>query len=183
MPIGWPSAIAPPLTLTLSGSTPSSSRGLDADRGERLVDLDQVEVGDGQAGLLERLVDRVRRLRLQRGVGTGDDAVRADLGEHGRPGRSALRLAHHDDRARAVGDLRRRAGGDRAVLGERRAQLAERLGVVSAGRPRRSVNDDRVALALRDRDRHDLVVEQAVLLRGGGELVATGRRTRPAPRG
>ena len=44
MPIGWPSAMAPPLTLTFSGSTPSSRVDDDADRGERLVDLDQVEV-------------------------------------------------------------------------------------------------------------------------------------------
>ena len=36
--------------------------------------------------------------------------------------------AHHHDGAGTVGDLRRRAGGDGAVLGERRAQTAERLG-------------------------------------------------------
>ena len=55
---------------------------LDADRGERLVDLDQVEVGHVQPGLAERLADRVGRLGLQRVVRTGDLAVRADLGQH-----------------------------------------------------------------------------------------------------
>ena len=61
-------------------------------------------------------------------VGAGDDAVRADLGEPGQAELLGLGLAHHDDRGGAVGDLRGGAGGDRAVLGERRAQLAERLG-------------------------------------------------------
>ena len=37
------------------------------------------------------------------------------------------------------------------------------------------VDDDRVALALRDRDRRDLVGEAAFLLRGGGALVALRR--------
>ena len=46
MPIGWPSAIAPPLTLTLSAVDARAARvECDADRGEGLVDLDQVEVG------------------------------------------------------------------------------------------------------------------------------------------
>ena len=35
-------------------------------------------------------------------------------------------------------------------------------------------HDDRVALALRDLDRHDLGVEHAVRLRRGGPLVRTG---------
>ncbi len=55
MPIGWPSAIAPPLTLTIVGADAQLAGGLDADRGERLVDLDEVEVGDGQAGLRQRV--------------------------------------------------------------------------------------------------------------------------------
>ena len=38
--------------------------------------------------------------------GPGDDAVRADLGEPGQAELLGLGLAHHDDRGRAVGDLR-----------------------------------------------------------------------------
>ena len=48
MPIGWPSAIAPPLTLTMSSVDAEVLHRLDADRRERLVDLDQVEVADGR---------------------------------------------------------------------------------------------------------------------------------------
>ena len=48
--------------------------------------------------------------------------------------------------------------------------------VVVPGRtPSSAVDDDRVALALRDRDRRDLVGEAAFLLRGGGALVALRR--------
>ena len=43
--------------------------------------------------------------------------------------------------------------------------------------------DDRVALALRDLDRGDLGLEEAVLLRGRGPLVGAARRTRPARHG
>ena len=46
--------------------------------------------------------------------------------------------------------------------------------VVSARMPSSSLNCDRVALALRDLDRHDLVVEQAVLPGRGGALVGPG---------
>ena len=85
-----------------------------------------------------------------------------------------LGLPHDDDRAGAVGDLRRRAGGDGAVLGEGRAQPDSDSVVVSARMPSSSLELDRVALALRDRDGDDLVVEEPVLPRLGGELVAAG---------
>ena len=45
------------------------------------------------------------------------------------------------------------------------------------------VDDDRVALALRDLDRDDLGGEAAVGLRRGGLLLAAQRRRRPGPRG
>ena len=45
-------------------------------------------------------------LLLQRRVRAGDDAVGADLGEPGQAELLGLGLAHHDDRGRAVGDLR-----------------------------------------------------------------------------
>ena len=56
---GWPSAIAPPFTFTFSGSRPS---GLDHGQGlggEGLVQLDEVDVGEREAGLLQRLRDRL----------------------------------------------------------------------------------------------------------------------------
>ena len=46
--------------------------------------------------------------------------------------------------------------------------------VVPGRTPSSSVDEQRVALALRDLDRDDLVVEAAVLHRGGGALVGAG---------
>ena len=54
-PIGWPSAVAPPLTLIFSCGMPRSRIGDHGDAGERLVDLEQVDVVDAPAGLLEHL--------------------------------------------------------------------------------------------------------------------------------
>ena len=56
MPNGWPTAIAPPLTLSRSMSMPEVAVARDDLRGERLVDLDQVDVADGHAGPLQRLL-------------------------------------------------------------------------------------------------------------------------------
>ena len=100
-----------------------------------------------------------------------------------RPSSSALALLITTTAAAAVGDLRRRAGGDRAVLGERRPQLAERLGRRVGADALVGRDHDRVALALRDLDRHDLVVEHAVLLAARRRAGASAPRTRPAPRG
>ena len=46
----------------------------DADRGERLVDLDGLQLVGRAARALERLRDRGGRLRVQRHVGAGDEA-------------------------------------------------------------------------------------------------------------
>ena len=149
--------------------------GVDADRRERLVELDQVEVGGRDALLVAGLLGGVGGLHLQRRVGAGDHAVGADLGQPLQAELLGLGLAHHHDGAGAVGDLRGGAGGDGAVLGERRAQRAERLGGGVAAHALVLGDHDRVALALRDRDRHDLVVEDAVLPGLGGLLVRGGR--------
>ena len=47
-PSGWPSAIAPPLTLTFSCGTSSVLHELHDDGGEGLVDLEQVDVVEGR---------------------------------------------------------------------------------------------------------------------------------------
>src|SRR5262249_41588049 len=145
---------------------------LEADRGERLVDLDQVEVGDGEALLGQRVPDGVARLRVERVVRTGDVAVRTDLGDPAKPQLLGLGPAGDHDRAGPVGDRRGAARGDRAVAAERRAQL--RQGLHGGVGPYALVLADhqRVAAALRDPYRNDLLGEDAVLLRGGGPLVA-----------
>ena len=57
--------------------------GGDTDRGEGFVDLEQVDVGDAEAGAVEGRLDRVGRLVEQRGVGPGDLAVADDLRQRG----------------------------------------------------------------------------------------------------
>ena len=58
--------------------------------------------------------------------------------------------------------------------------LASACAVVPGRTPSSSVTTERVALALRDRHRDDLVVEQPVLARADGALVAHAPSTRPA---
>ena len=80
-PIGWPRAIAPPLTLTLSSAHAEHPHRVQRDRGERLVDLEQVDVLDREAGLLERRLGRVGRRPGQVGEVVGDRAGGDDLGQ------------------------------------------------------------------------------------------------------
>ena len=78
-PIGWPSAIAPPLTLTFVGIPAEVLVDRAGLGGEGLVGLDQVEVVGLPAGLLERLAagrDRAgaHDRRIDAGGRPGDDA-------------------------------------------------------------------------------------------------------------
>ena len=78
-PIGWPSATAPPWTLTISCAQLELVHRRHRHRGERLVDFPEVDVLGGPAGLLQHLLDRadrrgrepVRRLRVH---AVADDA-------------------------------------------------------------------------------------------------------------
>ena len=88
-----------------------------------------------------------------------------------RPSSCGLGLVHHHDRGGAVGDLRRRTGGDGAVLAERGLQPSQRFGG-GVGADALVLGElDRVALALRDLHRHHLVGEDAVFPCRGGLLV------------
>ena len=82
-----------------------------------------------------------------------------------------LVLVHHDDGGRAVRDLRCRAGGDGAVAAERRFETGQRFGGGVGANALILGELQRIALALRDVDRHDFVGEDAVLPRRGGLLV------------
>ena len=128
-PSGWPIAIAPPLTLTSSRSTSGSpSQRRQHHRGERLVDLPQVDVRGAPA--------RSARARWSiAGTGATAEAVRLDGDgrRRRRSGRAARRRAPRR-RARvadqiavsAVVDRRGVAGRDRAVRGEGRLQRGQR---------------------------------------------------------
>ena len=61
MPNGWPRAMAPPLTLSLSEVDAEVLGRREHLGGEGLVDLDEVDVVDRHAGPLERLAARLDR--------------------------------------------------------------------------------------------------------------------------
>ena len=125
-PSGWVSAIAPPFDVDLrSRSRPSSSLDRYVLRGEGLVDLDQIDVVQGEAGLVQRLARRGRRpdphdARWDPGDGPRDEAA------HGREavGRRELGVGDHEG-GRPVPDSARVSGRDQPVL----------LEVGSEGRP------------------------------------------------
>ena len=138
-PMGWPSAIAPPLTLTFDQSKPSSRPSASDLRRERLVDLDQVERLDRHLDLGEQLLDALDRgeeepLRRDLRLGVADDPGERLQAEplHGA-------LAGDDRRRGAVGDARRVAGRDRAV-GHARRRIGLRSGSAKTGFSRPSAS-------------------------------------------
>src|SRR5690606_7551003 len=134
------------------------------DRSEGLVDLDHVDVVDGETGLLQRpLGGRDRRGEHEDRVGAaGGDVVDAGAGLQAvflhRP------LGGEQGGAGAVGDLAGHGGGRRAAFGEggQRGHLLE-AGLAGA------LVDPEVA------DGDDLVVEAAVLDGVAGAFVAAQR--------
>ena len=148
-------------------------------RGEGLVDLDQVDVGEREAGLLEDLLRR------------GHRADAHDLGRNPGPAhphdprerlpalRLRARLRHQDHRGGAVGEAGGVAGGDRSTFAEHGRQGREPF--------ERGVRTRMLVLAHGARsfpdslDRHDL--RGAGARRPSPPSAATPGRTRPAPRG
>ena len=81
IPIGWPSAIAPPLTFTFSGVTPRSFMDWTATAANASLISIRSRSPTVRPVLPQRVVDRVGRLRLQRVVRARHVAVGADLGD------------------------------------------------------------------------------------------------------
>ena len=82
IPIGWPRAIAPPLTLTISSLMPRSAIDAMPTAANASLISNRSTSPTARAGPLERLADRVARLVQQRRrVGPGDHAVADDLAE------------------------------------------------------------------------------------------------------
>ena len=144
-------------------------------RRERLVQLDEVEVGDADAGPREQLAHGRHRpdahhARIDAGDGAADEAAEG-LGAE----RARLLLARDHERGGAVVEAARVAGGDRAALAERRLQRRELLG--ARVRPR--------VLVARDvADRDELVGEAAglvgcrpALLRASAKASCSSRET------
>ena len=117
MPIGWPRAMAPPLTLTLSTSMPSSL----AEARPTAANASLISTRSRSAGVMPSFSQALAMARagcccsVESGPATTPWAPIS--ASQVRPELLGLGLAHDDDRGGAVGDLRGRAGGDGAVLG------------------------------------------------------------------
>ena len=176
-PIGWPIAIAPPLTLTIAGSQARSlltasawaaKASLASTRSRSLTDQpafsSALRRGGDRPGAHDRRVDAGRR--------PGDDA------RHRREAAPLGLGGAHDDQA-AAPSLRPEALPAVTVPSLEKAGLQFGHRVISrAGAGIFVVVDDDVALAGRYRERHDLVLEPAgllrrlgLVLRGDGEAV------------
>ena len=121
-PSGWPSAMAPPLTFSFSRVDAELARAVERLRGERLVELEEIDVLDLQPGGLSTL----------RTAGTGpmpmiSGGTPATAKARKQP--SGLtpelpwraRRTSRTTRRGAVGERRRVAGGDRAGRDRTRA--------------------------------------------------------------
>ncbi len=171
-PIGWPRAIAPPETFTRLRIEADVADDCDGLGCERLVELDEVDVGEGEARALERLRDRERR-RVAHHLGLdAADGPGAEAQPGGQAAASCLGLAHQDDRRGAVVDPRRVAGGDGAIFPEHGPELREPVG----GRPgaRVLVAGER-SVGARNVDRDDLRLEMAGLDRRDRALLTAQR--------
>ena len=120
MPKGWPTAIAPPLTLSLSGVDPELACRRDHLGREGLVDLDEVDVVDGEPGAGERLREASTGPRPMISGDSAAHAGRDDPGERGQAELAGPGVGHDDDRRGAVVERTAVAGGDGAVGAEDR---------------------------------------------------------------
>lgn len=155
----------------------------DALAGKRLVDFVNVDIVEGDAGLAEDERDGGPRADAHEERLDADDARLHVLADDGLAEALGDAAAHEQHRGRAVADLARVAGVNAAVLCESRPDLAERGGRHALAHAVVARHAD-LALLVRlgvrplDRQRHNLLVEEARLLRldrlcvrGRGELV------------
>src|SRR4051794_15920196 len=135
---------------------------VDRNRREGLVELEQVDVVHGQAGLLEGGLGRVRRRARQVREVVGHSC----LSDHSRQHLATVRLrplvARDDQRPGTIVDARRVARRMRALLAGETRQLRERLQRRLTARSLVGL-DDRLALARLDRHRHDLLGQAALV--------------------
>ncbi len=127
-PIGWPSAMPPPLTFTLSRRGPSSF----ADWSTTCANASLISTRSRSAAPRPCLPSAWAMALA--GCDCSELSGPATLpwapisASQAQAQFLGLGLGHDHHRARAVGDLRGRTGGDGAVLGERGAQSRQLLG-------------------------------------------------------
>ncbi len=94
---------------------------------EGLVDLEEVDVVDREAGLREQLLHRRERADAHDRRVDARRCEGAEVAERLEPERLGLLAAHHERRRRAVGERRAVAGGDAALGRERGLERGEPL--------------------------------------------------------
>ena len=172
-------AIAPPLTLSFSCGIPELAHARQHLRGERLVDLDQVDVVDRQPGALERLPAGGDRAHAHVGrVDAGGRRSPRSRASGALPRRSAARSEPTTRQAApslicdalpAVTEPpSRKAGLQRASFSSVVSRRTPSSASTSTVSPRRPFDG-------RGLDRHDLAGERARVLRRGGAPVRLDR--------
>jgi hypothetical protein len=152
----------PPVDVHLRLVDTEHAHRVERHRGERLVDLEELDVIDAQAGLLERGGRGVRgRARQVREV-VGHRRLGDDPSERPAPVRLRPLVGGEDQRAGAVVHARGVAGGVGPLLVER--PLEARQPLERRVSPRSLVDvDRRLALLRLDRHRDDLLGEPPVV--------------------
>ena len=152
------------------------------DRGEGLVDLEQVDVARATGPALASTLWVTGMTAVSMNSGSSASTAVVWMRARGRRPSSAARSALAISRADgAVGDLRRRAGGDRPVdlreagldplVDERRGAARARPSSVVARRPSSAVTRRREPSSSTTSTRHDLVAEHAPVGGAAGELL------------
>ena len=174
MPTGWPSAIAPPLTLTLSSDSPSSRADSMPTAANASLNSTRSRSETAMPSFSQAFTVALAGCiwRVESGPATMPWAPIS--ASHSRPSSSALALLITTTAA-APSEI---CDAEPAVIVPSLLKAGRSLdsdsAVVSPRTPSSCGDDDRVAPALRDLDRHDLVVEEAVLPGLGGALVGAG---------
>ena len=128
-PIGWPSAIAPPLTLTLREVGAGLLLPREHHRRERLVDLDRGRCRRASCPVFSSAYAVAGIGAVSMKIGSSPRTLRWWMRARGVSPCSLHRPLRHDEQRRgAVGDLARDRGGEPAALDERleRRHLLER---------------------------------------------------------
>ncbi len=151
--------MAPPLTLTFSGSRPSSRMtAIDWLANASLSSI-RSRSSISQTRALERLARRRDGAQAHHGWIDASDRRRDHAGHGLQPLTLGERALDDDRRAGAVVDAAAVAGCDRAALAKGGAQLGQRLDAGVGTRVLVALESDRLTLGLGDHDRHDLVAE------------------------
>ena len=180
-PTGWPSEMPEPLGLSRSSvgvDLPLAQAGEHLG-GERLVELDQVDLVEGEPGAVEGRGGRGDRADAHHLGADAGDGPRLQGEQRAQPAALGLLAGGHDAHRGAVVLAAGVAGGDGGLgvdlLAHRpqRGQLLE--GGLGAGVLVAVDDDVGLAAAARDGDRHELVGEPAGLVGGAGPLLGADR--------